>query len=508
MEFTPDDTRKLTYLIVAAFVVVPILALVCSRNHWYRRALMVGVIFFPSVGNAKFLGLAKISFTLMSVETYRGHATGFTIAMQDILGLALLFALLLSSRGHRFKIFPPGLVYFLIFYICISVSIVQAPVTEYALMAMWNWGRMFLYYVLIYNFVRNSGDLRTVLWTIAFTLFIQLAVSLKMRYIDGVHQVPGMFDHQNSMASWAYFCGLPLLAMSLSRHTKWLDSLIYLGAYACSGLLVILSISRGAFIVLAIGSILIIGHAALQKITVKRAIIIGAAMAGGSFVIFMALDSILGRFVGSNDYEKKHNLRTVLEEVSHEMLRDNPHGVGLNNYNVVNSRPYTKYSGMLERWNERRGYWYPIKYYERNPNTENLYWMFLAETGYLGFAGLVILLAYSLYVCLRNYRYYRDTRQGSLILGLIVTLTLFYFHSNLERVFTQTINMMMFMMYISLVSHYGTLRRADKMPTLLRLWKFYHTLRDTGREPRSRPQPTAKPSPAPTPAPNPSPAHA
>ncbi len=133
----------------------------------------------------------------------------------------------------------------------------------------------------------------------------------------------------------------------------------------------------------------------------------------------MSLDSILDRFIGSEDYQKKNNLRTVLEEISSEMLSDHPHGVGLNNYNVVNSRPYRKYSSMLERWDERRGYYFSEEYYERNPNTENLYWMFLAETGYLGFAGLLIFLAYSLFVCLRNYHYYKDTPQGSFILGLV-----------------------------------------------------------------------------------------
>ena len=222
----------------------------------------------------------------------------------------------------------------------------------------------------------------------------------------------------------------------------------------------------------------------------------------------MALDSILGRFLGSHDYEKKNNLRTVLEEVSYEMLKDHPHGVGLNNYNVVNSRPYIKYSGMLERWNERRGYWYPLSYFERNPNTENLYWMFLAETGYLGFAGLIVFFAYSLYVCLRNYHHYRKTPQGSFILGLIVTLSLFYLHSQLERVFTQPANMMMFVMFVSIVAHYDALRRAGKLPLLFRLWKFNQASRDTRKEPHARPQPADNPSPAPTPAPGQSPAPA
>ncbi|MFT4547672.1 MAG: O-antigen ligase [Verrucomicrobiales bacterium] len=501
MEFSPDDIRKLYYTFVAFFVVVPILGVYCARSQWHRRALMLGCIFLPSMGNAKFLGLAKINFTLMSVETYRGHTTGFTIGMQDILGVALLLALFLSRRGHRFRLIPPGLFYFAVFYVCISVSIFQAPITEYSLMAMWNFGRMFLYYIIAYNIIRQSGDLRTILWGIALTLMVQCAVSLKMRYLGGVHQVAGTFDHQNSMATWAYFCGLPMLAMSLSRQTKWVDSLVYLTAFGCSGLLVVLSISRGALIMITLGSIAIITHAAIQKMTIKRSLIIGAAVACGSFVILMALDSILGRFIGSHDYEKKQNLRTVLEEVSYEMLKDNPHGVGLNNYNVVNSRPYARYSRMLERWNERRGYYFPIKYFEKNPNTENLYWMFLAETGYLGFAGLMVFFAFSFYICLKNYHHYRNTRQGSFILGMIVTLALFYMHSQLERVFTQSINMMVFIMYVSLVVHYDSVRREGKLPIVFRLWKLNQAFWDTRKERQPRPQPIKQPSPAPKPSP-------
>jgi O-antigen ligase len=312
------------------------------------------------------------------------------------------------------------------------------------------------------------------------------------------------------MASWAYFCGLPLLAMSLSRHTRWLDSFVYLTGFGCSGLLVILSISRGAFIMLTLGSLMIIGHAALQKITLKRSLIIATALACGGFVILMALDSILGRFIGSHDYEKKNNLRTVLEEVSYQMLKDHPKGVGLNNYNVVNSRPYVKYSSMLERWNERRGYWFPVKYFERNPNTENLYWMFLAETGYVGFAGLVVFFAFSLYLCLRNYRFFKNTPQGSFILGLIVTLALFYMHSQLERVFTQPTNMMCFVMFVALVARYDAERRTGKLPFLMRLWKLNQVFHDTRVRPRPAVRPAGEPSTSPHPAPShtPTPSHA
>ena len=340
------------------------------------------------------------------------------------------------------------------------------------------------------------------LWSVAFTLMVQCLFSLKLRYVNGVHQVPGLFDHQNSMASWAYFCGLPMLAMSLSRQTKSIDSLVYLAGFACSGVLVILSISRGALLVFVAGSLALIAHAVIQKLTLKRSLVIGTAIVGGSFFILMSLDSILGRFVGSPDYEKRNNLRVVLEEVSREMLKNHPRGVGLNNYNVVNSRPYRQYSQMLEQWNERRGYHFPEEYYEQNPNTENLYWMFLAETGYLGLAGLVIFFAYSLYVCMRNYHYYRDTRQGAFILGMIVTLLLFYAHSDLERVFTQTINMMAFVISISLVARYDAARRAERLPLGIRFWQLLHALRDTAPAPAVPPQLPGGPFESPSPAPS------
>ncbi|MGI9240740.1 MAG: O-antigen ligase family protein, partial [Verrucomicrobiales bacterium] len=388
----------------------------------------------------------------------------------------------MNRRGQGFKLFPPGLIYFLIFYLCISLSITQAPVPTYSLMAMWNFGRMFLYYTLIFNVIRSPGDLRALLWAVAITLMIQCLYALKLRYLNGVHQVTGFFDHQNSMASWAYFCGLPMLALGLSRHTRGIDTMIYLAGFASAGMMVVLSISRGALMVFAVGSIAIIAHAALQKLTFKRGLIIATTMVCGSFVLLMSLDNILDRFIGSEDYDKKYNLRTALEEISYEMLKDHPHGVGLNNYNVVNSRPYRKYSSMLERWDERRGYHFPAEYYERNPNTENLYWMFLAETGYLGFAGLVIFFAFSLIVCLRNYHYYKDTVQGSFIIGLTITLVLFYLHSQLERVFTQPVNLMSFMMLVSIVARYDYARRAGRVPFPLKIWQLYQAILDTRRE--------------------------
>lgn len=467
MEFTPIDIVKLLCALVALLVGVPVIAYFCSRSLLYRRLALFLVVLTPT------LGFGIMSLTILSVEQYRGHTTGFNVSLPDIIGLGLLISLWVTRRNHGFKLFPPGLVYFLIFYVCISLSIVQAPVPAYSLMAMWNFGRMFLYYTLIFNAIRSPADFRTLLWAVAFTLMVQCLFSLKLRYVNGVHQVTGLFDHQNSMASWAYFCGLPMLALGLSRHTRWNDSLVYLAGFASSGVMVILSISRGALIILALGSVAIIVHATFQKLTVKRGLAIAATMALGSFVILMSLDSILDRFIGSEDYQKKNNLRTALEAISSEMLSDHPHGVGLNNYNVVNSRPYRKYSGMLERWDERRGYYFSEDYYERNPNTENLYWMFLAETGYLGFTGLLIFLTYSLFVCLRNYHYYKDTPQGSFILGLVITLGLFYMHSQLERVFTQTINLMSFMIFVSLVARFDYARRAGRVPLFFQVWQFY-----------------------------------
>ncbi len=81
MEFTPIDIVKLLCALVALLVGVPVIAYFCSRSLLYRRLALFLVVLTPT------LGFGIMSLTILSVEQYRGHTTGFNISLPDIIGL-------------------------------------------------------------------------------------------------------------------------------------------------------------------------------------------------------------------------------------------------------------------------------------------------------------------------------------------------------------------------------------------------------------------------------------
>jgi hypothetical protein len=327
-------------------------------------------------------------------------------------------------------------------------------------MAMVKFLKIFLVYVAAYNYLRDAKDLRVMLVSVALALILQCVIVIKMRYLDGVHQAVGSLAHQNSLSMWAYFLGLPLFAVALSRSAgKW-ESLVYLAGTGACGLIVVFSLSRAAVAVFGVGAIVILALSLLKRVTLKRAAILTLGSAAALFVLAKASDNIVDRFKASTDYESSHDLRWVLNRMSEKMLEDSAIGVGWNNFNVVNSRPFMRYSRMKEEWDRNRGFYANKKFYERNPNTESLYWMYLAETGYPGFIGLLIWLGSAFWIVLRGWVVRGDSLMGAFLFGLVITMPIYYMHHNLERILTQTVNLSAFMLFIGVAARALTEQKA------------------------------------------------
>ena len=106
---------------------------------------------------------------------------------------------------------------------------------------------------------------------------------------------------------------------------------------------------------------------------------------------------------------------------SARMLSDFPMGVGANNFGLANNS--LGYAEEAE-----------IAWTSRAAIVHNIYWLALAETGYLGFLALVILLIRPLFVALRcGWRNRRDER-GDLLIGFGTSLLIIYIHSYFEWV--------------------------------------------------------------------------
>ncbi len=468
--FEQIDAMKLATGALACFVAAPLLGLVAATSAWVRRLLLLFLLFVPS------FWLVNSSVMVVSVEWYRGHTKGFPVGALDVLSIALIVAAIASPKT-RFNPAPPGTVPYLLFVALCSISVLAAERPLFTAMAIYKFLAAFLVYVAAYNTVRSRADLRALLAAAALTLAAQCAVVVKMRYLDGTHQAVGTMVHQNSLSMWAYFLGLPLFAAALSRSAKRWESLLYLAGTAAAGLIVVFSLSRGAVAVFGVGAVVILSLSTLRGVTFRRLGIAAACAAAALLVFGKAHDSILSRFEGATDNDKSGDLRWVLNRMSAEMLDDSAIGVGWNNFNVVNSRPLHRYSRLLEEWDRKRGFYANSAYYEKNPNTESLYWMYLAETGYPGFVGLILWLAAWFVIALRAWWARGDSLAGAFAFGLVCTLPVFYAHHQLERILTQGINLSAFMLFMGTAARILHGATAEAAPARqLRLGLLYRLL--------------------------------
>ena len=156
------------------------------------------------------------------------------------------------------------------------------------------------------------------------------------------------------------------------------------------------------------------------------------------FVIGLVAASSLERRFATDpllDYDE----RAALVSASARMLSDFPMGVGGNNFGLVNNT--LGYAEEAE-----------IAWTSRAAIVHNIYWLTLAETGYLGFFALVILLIRPLFVALRcGWRNRRDER-GDLLIGFGTSLLIIYIHSYFEWVLFYTQAQYIFAMTIGMVA--------------------------------------------------------
>jgi hypothetical protein len=157
----------------------------------------------------------------------------------------------------------------------------------------------------------------------------------------------------------------------------------------------------------------------------------------GAVVAPVAISAIAQR--GASEIEGSDSSRVDLERAASIMLRDHPLGVGADNFVLAaNTGGYYIRAGV--DWSNFRA------------TVHNLYWLTLAENGYLGLAAYVIFLLAPLTVALRcGVRHRRDIR-GDLLIGLGVALLLVYMQNFEEWIFITYRVQYVFVMDVGLIA--------------------------------------------------------
>jgi len=446
------DLLKALIIAGAYGIVGPVLGWWLARHRQAERACFCLMLFMT--------GWAPSKLTLMlgSIEFYRGHTKGFEFSLIEVVAVALIVCAA-NRRPPGFRWMPPGSWLWLSFCLLSLGSFGVALNKLYVLMAFWKFAKIILVFMAAYHGLRDLEDLRWLLRTIAAMLLVQVFVALKLRYFDGRWQVHGWFEHQNPMAMWAYLAALPLLAGALAPQTKTRETKFYLAGFMAAGLLILLSVSRGALAAFSIGSVLVIGLAALRGFSGRLLGVAAGGVVCAALAALLAMDSFAARVKEASSRVEEQDLRAVMIVQSKAMLHDSWVGIGWNNFGVANSRPLGKYSEIVEDWDKSRGFTIYDENYYANALTESLYWLLLGENGYPGFSGFVLFLLLTYWWCLRATLQYWRSLTGWVAGGLLVALTLIYIHGTVERVLTQTKNLSEWLIFAGCLARLTWCRR-------------------------------------------------
>ncbi|MFN7141888.1 MAG: O-antigen ligase family protein, partial [Limisphaerales bacterium] len=212
-------------------------------------------------------------------------------------------------------------------------------------------------------------------------------------------------------------------------------------------------------VIFGAGTVAVMGLALMEKVSRRRLAVTGALIVVAIVGLSFTLDSIMARFQDS--YNTQSNLtRTHLNIASARMVSDYPLGVGWNNYGVMINHPYP-YGKHIDEY-ERVVLGHNVDIYAPKGISESLYWLVLAENGYLGLIAFLAFLLVFYWRGLRNAWYYRRTFLGAVSVGIVMGFTLNYLQSFLERVLTQPRNMMLWFILLAAIARIHTWRKKKK----------------------------------------------
>jgi hypothetical protein len=428
----------------------PIIGFLIRNSQWAQRATF-GLMCFMTTGGI--LNAADWGLTLSAFE-YRSHARGFHFYFIVLPAIALIFANIFN-RKRDVKFLPPGMLLFYLFCVSASLSIIVAEFPTYVLMAALKTVELTLIVIATYNFIRTDKDLKFLIHCMAVTMAWQVIVCLKLKYIDGIYQVYGTFEHQNSLSTFTTMIGLVFLGAGLApkeEKSNW-----FLCAFVFCAFIVQSALSRGSLFTFAVGTVIVVVLSLIDRITKRRMYVMLSLGAVAAIGLAFTLDTIVARFNDSYNLESK-NTRKMLNEASRNMVADHPFGVGWNNYGRMINHPY-RYGDHIDAYHLSVGNKIDKTY--QKGISESLYYLILAESGYLALILYVGFFALFLIWNLRAAFTFRTDMIGGFSIGMFAGCGVIYLQSFLERVLTQPRNMALWFLLLGAAARIEMWRRKE-----------------------------------------------
>jgi hypothetical protein len=428
----------------------PTLGFLLRRSRVGQRTLVAIICFMTTSG---VFGAGDWGLTLAPM-LYRGHSRGYHFYFIEVCALALICARVFSN-WRDFKIVPPGLWLYFAFCFTATLSIIGAPYPSYGLMAALKAVKITLLFIAIFNYLQEEEDLEYVLTCMGFTMAWQCLVCAKMKYLDHIHQVMGTFEHQNSLSMFAMMIGLVFLGVALGPKTK--KSNWFLLAYLMCALIIQFTLSRGGLAMFAAGTMGVVGMSLMDKVNRRRLVVLGCLCVVGVVGLAFTFDSIKDRFNDKYN-EESANTRKMLNEASRAMVKDHPFGAGWNNFGRLINKPFN-YGDHIDHWQLRWGN-HIDRYYQKGL-VESLYYLILAENGYLSLLLYCAFMARFLWWNARGAITFRTHFLGALSMGMLSASAMTYVQSTLERVLVQPRNLSLWLVLLAATARIEMWRREE-----------------------------------------------
>ncbi|MCH2107734.1 MAG: O-antigen ligase family protein [Polyangiaceae bacterium] len=342
---------------------------------------------------------------------YRGTDQGFEITAIDLVAWLLFFLLPKGVPGPYRKV---QVAYFAMAFLAVFFS--EMPL--YGAFTLWKLLRLYVFVVVVWRLCQEEQLILCLLNGLALGMLLEAGLCLKLRYVDHMHQVAGTFPHQNSLGM-ALNLALPIL---LLRYLST-GHLLSVAGLLAGCLALVLTLSRGSIFVGILGLILAFLTSFLYSFSVRKVFL---SVMGATVLLLLgakSADSIRLRF--QHAPEASGRARDLFEDAASLMVEDHPGGVGLNLYSYYNHQLYGQRVGLPAG--------------DMGGVAHNIYWLTIAELGWLGLACLLLQYFFVMLVALWGAWRGRWTAWGPISAGCAIGLGTMYIQGFFEWVARQTV---------------------------------------------------------------------
>ena len=415
------------------FAGVPILAIILSSGLKYLKWGVFSLIFSIPFIHSTGIGL-------LGDPVYRGTSRGFEIALPDLLALSLLVSIII--RKHKLKLVPKGTYLYFLYFSFSAISIVNAGYAMYSYYELLKMILAYIFFISIYNYIYIYKDFNTILYSFSILIFYNLLLMLDQKYRIGLYQPSGLFTHRNSTSMFINLIAPIFLAFLLQIRTKKTLFYFFFFTYSICALTVILALSRGAIFFFPVSSAIVASFSIAAKVTRRKVLIISIFFIIAVVGSFYAAPMVAERFENASERSKEGRIHLAKTAVI--MANDKFFGVGLNNWSLKASYPYT-YTN-IDELNVPN----PEEY--KRGIVETIYLLVAAECGWIGLVSLLCWLGYYFFQNIINIFKYKNTPVYYMPIGILAGLFAVLGQSTLEWALKQTPNFYELMVIFAIIA--------------------------------------------------------